>query len=176
MSDKLELFLLDDSNNIIAEANIKKPKLYEDLLKSIKKAFNNIYNDFIIFYQSIDNKEIIINNNEKYKTIKDILFIRKTEKQINEQSFFSRNYNKLSESKQDILDEKYNYYICDSKIKNENPYFCYICQKIFHEKCLKDWEKKRIELNEVLNCPYCNNILEFKEWKKKLDFQENRKN
>ena len=51
------------------------------------------------------------------------------------------NYNKLSESKQDILDEKYNCYICNSNIKNENPYFCYICQKIFHEKCLKDLKR-----------------------------------
>ena len=176
MSDKLKLFLLDDSTNIIAEANIKKPKSYEDLLKSIKKAFKNIYSDFILFYQSIDNKEVIINNNEKYQKIKDILLIRKNEKQINQDSIFSMNYNKLSESKQEILDEKYNCYICNSNIKNENPYFCYICQKIFHEKCLKDWEKKRKELNEILNCPYCNNLLEFEKWKKKLDFIDNRKN
>ena len=88
MSDKLELFLLDDSTNIIAEANIKKPKSYEDLLKSIKKTFQNIYHDFVLFYQSIDNKEVIINNNEKYKKIKDILFIKKNEKQINDQSIF----------------------------------------------------------------------------------------
>jgi len=176
MSDKLKLFLLDNSTNIIAEANIKKPKSYEDLLKSIKKAFKNIYSDFILFYQSIDNKEVIINNNEKYQKIKDILLIRKNEKQINQDSIFSMNYNKLSESKQEILDEKYNCYICNSNIKNENPYFCYICQKIFHEKCLKDWEKKRKELNEILNCPYCNNLLEFEKWKKKLDFIDNRKN
>ena len=49
-------------------------------------------------------------------------------------------------------------------------------QKILHEKCLKDWDKKRIESNEKLNCPNCRNVLELKNWKKKLDFIDNRKN
>ena len=39
---------------------------------------------------------------------------------------------KLAESKQDILDEKYNCNICTIIIKKEKPYLCYKCQKIFH--------------------------------------------
>ena len=125
----------------------------------------------------MDNKEIIINNNEVYKTIKDIVCVRNNENEnYLEQSLFTKIYEKLSESEQDILDEKYNCCVCNSRISDENPYFCYICQKIFHEKCLKIWEKKRIKANEPLNCPNCRNILELKDWKKKLDFKDNKKN
>ena len=79
---------------------------------------------------------------DKYKMIKDIIFIKEINNDDLEKSIFSINYDKLSESKQDILDEKYNCNICSIIIKNEKPYFCDKCQKIFHEKCLKDWDNK----------------------------------
>ena len=123
----------------------------------------------------MDDKEIIIDNKDAYETIKDIDIIF-AGKNKGEKSVFTVKYNKLSESKPGIIDEKYNSYIYDSNIKNENPYFSYICQKNFYEKCLKDWERKRIEANEVLNCPNCRNELELKDWKKKLDFKDNSKN
>ena len=62
------------------------------------------------------------------------------------------------------------------KIKDENPYLCYNCQKIFHVKCLEGWDKKRKSQNLILSCPGCRNELPIEKWKKKLDFQENRKN
>ena len=40
------------------------------------------------------------------KKIKDIIFIKELNNDNLEKSIFSINYNKLSESKQDILDEK----------------------------------------------------------------------
>ena len=48
--------------------------------------------------------------------------------------------------------------------------------KIYHITCLKEWEKKRNEQNQILNCPNCNNVLPLEDWKKKLDFEENKKN
>ena len=53
----------------------------------------------------------------------------------------SINYKKLPESKQEKLDEKYSCTLCSGIIKKENPNFCYQCQKIFHDKCLKKWDK-----------------------------------
>ena len=170
MSDNLTIYLLDNSNNITEDISIKRPNSYEDLLKIINPKIKSFYSNYLIFYRSMDDKEIIIDNKDAYETIKDIDIIFARENKA-EQSVFTMNYNKLSESKQEIIDEKYNCYICDSNIKNENPYFCYICQKNFHEKCLKDWEKKRSEANEVLNCPNCRNELELKDWKKKIRFQ-----
>ena len=79
-----------------------------------------------------DNKEIKINNEETFKKVIDILFIREIDKAMLEQSLFSLNYDKLSESQQDILDQKYNCILCTIIIKNEKPYLCYKCQKIFH--------------------------------------------
>ena len=66
--------------------------------------------------------------------------------------------------------------ICNSHINNEIPYFCYTCQKIYHIECLKNWEDKRNAQNEILNCPSCQKILPLRDWRKKLDFEENKKN
>ena len=93
-----------------------------------------------------------------------------------EQSSFEINYNKLSESKKELIDEKYNCFICSIIINNENPLFCYKCQKIYHEKCLKEWDKIRKLQNQKLVCPTCRNILPIEKWNKKLDYEENRKN
>lgn len=60
-------------------------------------------------------------------------------------------------------------------LKMKIHFFCYVCQKNFHEKCLEDWQKKRNEANESLNCPNCRNILKLKDWKRKLDFKDDRK-
>jgi len=61
-------------------------------------------------------------------------------------------------------------------IKNENPYYCYKCQKIFHEKCLKEWDNKCKKENKILSCPNCRNELLIEKWNKKLDYENNRKN
>ena len=92
-----------------------------------------------------------------------------------EQSLFERNYNKLSESKRDKLDDKFNCFICDLIIKNGAPLFCYQCQKIYHEDCLKDWDKKLKSQNRELECPFCKNQLPLKKWHKKLNYEESRK-
>ena len=105
----------------------------------------------------------------------NILFISEIDKDIYNQSLYEFNYNKLSESKQEILDDKYNCILCSIIIKNENPYLCYKCQKIFHEKCLKDWDNKCISQKKILSCPNCRNELPLDKWNKKLDFENIRK-
>ena len=171
----MEIYLLDNSNNTKEETNMSKPISYLEFLQQIKSKFKNMPEYYEIFMLDEDNKEIKINNEETFKKVVDILFIREIDKAMLEQSLFSLNYDKLSESQQDILDQKYNCILCTIIIKNENPYLCYKCQKIFHEKCLKDWDKKCKLQNKNLECPNCRNELPIEKGNKKLDYEENRK-
>ena len=172
----ISVFLLDNSYNTKEEVYMGKPLNYQELFFQIKQQFKNLPNYFEIFCIDKNNKEIKINCEEKYRTIEDILFIREIKQKKNiEQSLFEKNYNKLSESKKEKLDEKYSCLLCLSIIKQENPYFCYKCQKIFHEKCLKDWENKcRMQQNNF-SCPTCRNNTPIENWNKKCDYEENRK-
>ena len=176
MEEKVGLFLLDTSNNIIEEDYIRKPESFSQLLNYIPKKFKELTQNYNIFYLSDNNKEIIINNDKDYKLSKGILFIREVKNDYFNKSLFEMNYEKLSESKKEILDEKYNCYICNEKIKNEKPLLCYKCQKIFHKKCLETWSKKRKSQNQELICPNCRNELPLEDWKYKLDYEEYRLN
>ena len=174
MSGKIDIFLLDKTNNLIEEINIIKPKTYQILNATLKNNLKNLPEFFTLFYPSANNREIEIHNDEEYQLLKDTLFIRETEKIDLGKSIFDLAYGALDESKRDILDEKYNCFICSENIKHENPLFCYICQKIFHYKCLENWSKQKQKINEKLKCPYCNKELPLEEWKQKLDFEENK--
>jgi len=171
---RVDIFLLDDSNNSKEEINIIKPKSYKELLIQLRLKLKNIPEYFEIFIID-NNKEIKINNEDKYKIIKDILFIREIEKNILGQSVFEINYNQLSELDKEKLDEKFNCILCTVLIKNENPYLCYKCQNIFHERCLKEWDLRCRAQNKNLICPNCRNELPIERWNKKLDYEENRK-
>ena len=166
---KLNVIILDNLDNEKDEILINKPKTFKELLKYLNNK-NKLYE---IFIYDNDNK-IAINNEDQYKIIKDILFI----KEINEddliRSIFSLNYHKLSESKQEMLDEKYSCNICSIIIKKEKPYLCYRCQKIFHEKCLKNWDDECKLNNKNLECPNCRNKLSIENWYKKLDYEDYR--
>ena len=144
-------------------------------MKQLRQNFTNFSEYYELFIIEENNKEIKIDSEEKYSKSQDILFIRPIDKSILEQSLFQRNFEKLSESNQDILSDKFNCSICTNIVKKENPYLCYKCQKIFHEKCLKDWDKKCKLKNKSLNCPICRNELPIEKWNKKLNFEENRK-
>ena len=174
MKDKINLLLLDDSNNLIEEKFINKPDNYYILLDIIKEEFRQLPKNYNIFYQ-LENEQIHINNNEEYKKSKEILFIKKENNLKN--SIFSFNYDKLPESEQEILDEKYNCNICYEKIKNEIPILCYQCQKIFHESCLKYWDNKCKNQNKRFDCPKCKyEELPFMKWKEKINYEDDRKN
>ena len=132
MEEKIDLLLLDNNNNLIEERNVKKPNSYNELKSIINITFKYEPEFYIIFYRNEFNNEVIINNDEEYKLSKDILFIREVKNVNNlQESVYAINYDKLSESKQDILDEKYNCNICEITIKDEKPLLCYRCQKNF---------------------------------------------
>ena len=116
--------MLDNFDNKKEEITINRPKKFKELLKYLNNK-NKLYE---IFIYDNDNK-IIIDNEDHYKIIKDILFIKEMG-DLNK-SIFSINYDKLSESKQEILDERYNCNICSIIIKNEKPYLCYKFRKYF---------------------------------------------
>ena len=170
----LYIFLVD-KDKTKKEINILKPKTYEDLLQELRNNFENISEYYEIFIMD-DNKEIEINNENDYKIVQDILFIREIEEPNINKSLFELNYNKLSESKQEVLDYKYRCEYCYEIIKNENPYFCLQCQNLFHEKCLKGWEQKCQSLNNNFKCFICQNELPLEKWikKKVLTMQENK--
>ena len=177
MEEKIDLLLLDNSNNLVEERNVQKPNTYNELKSIIKIIFKYEPEFYLIFYRNEFNNEVIINNDEEYKLSKDILFIREVKYVNNSQeSEYSINYDKLSESKQDILDEKYNCNICEIKIKDEKPLLCYRCQKIFHKKCLENWNGKCIQQNNAFSCPKCKYDLPLKDWKEKLNYNEERLN
>ena len=165
---KLNIFILDNLNNEKEEIIINKPKTYQELLKFLINK-NKLYE---IFIYDNDNNKIIINSEDKYEIIKDIIFLKEIDNL--DKSIFSINYDKLTSSKQELLDEKYSCNICSFIIKNENPYLCYKCQNIFHEKCLKDWDNKCKLQNKILECPTCRNKSPIEKWNKKLYYEDNR--
>ena len=127
---KINIFLLDNINNIKEELNIIKPISYKEFLIQITQKFKIIQDKYEIFILDKTNKAIKINNETDYNTIEDILFIREIYKNTSEQSIYGINFNILDETKKDILASKYSCSICKNIIKNEEPYFCYKCQKI----------------------------------------------
>ena len=98
---KMNIFILDDLDNLKEELTINKPKTFKELLKYLNNN-NKLYEIFI--YDN--NNKIIINNEDKYKIIKDKIFIKEIDNLDN--SNFSVNYDYLSQSKQKLLEERYN--------------------------------------------------------------------
>ena len=90
------------------------------------------------------------------------------------QSVFEKNYGQISESKKEILNQKYNCGICLEIIKHENPFLCYQCQKIFHHSCLQFWDSKQKQMNRRLSCPNCRNELPIEQWKELRNYDEMR--
>ena len=172
---RIGIFLLDESNNIKEEINIIKPETYIDLLTHLDKKYKNLSEYYELFIISQNKKKIIINNEEAFSKIDDIIFIRNIDPNKINQSFISKNYNILPQTKIEQYEEKYNCILCSVIINNENPYLCYKCQKIFHEQCLKEWNEKCKLQNKILFCPNCRNKLSIEKWNKKLDHIDNLK-
>ena len=170
---KIYILFLDNLNNIIEELNILKPKTYQKLIKQLETKYKNIKDNYNIFILDKNNEEIKIINEQDYKIIDYLIFIREINKK---ESINELNNHLLSESKREMLDEKYNCFLCSFVIKKEKPYLCYNCQKIFYEKCLNDlYEKCKLQ-NKNLICPNCRYELPIQSWNKKLDFEEIIKN
>ena len=176
MSTELKVILLDDNLKEIKEYRLPKPKLFSDLKTFLEKNISK--NIFVLTSLGEYKKEILNQPNYEYASNYNKIYVRKIESGFDnlKESKFTRNLNKLPESKQDIIIEKYSCSICLELIKNEKPYFCYVCQKIFHHKCLEIWERQQKEKNKKLSFPNCRNELPLNKWKEKLDFEENREN
>ena len=172
---RIGIFLLDESNNIKEEINIIKPETYIDLLTHLDKKYKNLSEYYELFIISQNKKKIIINNEEAFSKIDDIIFIRNIDPNKINQSFISKNCNILPQTKIEQYEEKYNCILCSVIINNENPYLCYKCQKIFHEQCLKEWNEKCKLQNKILFCPNCRNKLSIEKWNKKLEHIDNLK-
>ena len=169
------IVLLDKSNNIKEDITIIKQKFSGELLQQIIQKFKDPPENYEIFILDKNNNQIKIDNEAKYNLIKDILFIRESENLL-EESTFQLNYNRLPEFKQDLLEKKFKCIMCLEIVKKEKPYLCNKCEQIFHEKCLKDWDKTCKLQNNNLTCPNCRNELPLEKWEIKLDYEENRFN
>ena len=172
------VYLLDNQGiNVIESWTFPDIINYKHLVNRIEQKFKKLPKKYQIYIDDY-NKEIIIDNEEKFKLISSVVFIREIKDNINDlgQSIFQNFYDKLSEEEKEKFDEKYNCVICETLIKNENPLFCYQCQIICHYQCLKDWDSKVKKQNQKLKCPKCNKELPFEKWKKKLYFEDNRIN
>ena len=176
MSTELKVILLDDNLKEIKEYRLPKPKLFSDLKTFLEKNISK--NIFVLTSLGEYKREVLNQSDYEYASNYNKIYVRKIESGFDnlKESKFTRNLNKLPESKQDIIIEKYSCSICLELIKNEKPYFCYVCQKIFHHKCLEIWERQEKEKNKKLSCPNCRNELPLNKWKEKLDFEENREN
>ena len=137
---KIDIFLLDNINNIKEKMNIIKPNIYEKLMNQLKnKLNNNIQNSYEIFILDKNDKELKINNEEEYNKIDNLIFIR-SKNNLNK-SMNELNNNLLTKLKDQILGEKNNCSLCSFIIKKEKPYLCYKCQKIINEKFLNNLTK-----------------------------------
>ena len=174
MSRVLKINLVDDNLKEIKQFIIQKPKLFEEVKFFIEQNISK--NTIILNSLGKDKYELKSQKDYEKASLNNVLYARKIEsgKENLAESIFTRNLNKLSESKQDIITEKYSCSICLELIKDENPLLCYVCQKIFHHKCLKNWEKQQKEKHLKLSCPNCRNELALNKWKEKLDFEEMR--
>ena len=174
MNGRLYIVLLDDSNKLIEETNIEKPKTYEDLINIIQNKFQKLPKDYKIFFLSTDNVETVIHNNNEYNQYiisSDILLIQEAEKNL-KQSMFQMAYSKLSKDYQEMIDDKYICICCGERIENGKSYLCYSCQKAFHYSCLKDWDNKRKKNSQNFNCPYCRDEIPLENWKEKKGHEE----
>ena len=176
MSKELKVILVDDNLKEIKQLRLPKPKLFSDLKTFLEKNISK--NIFVLTNLGESKREVVNQSDYEYASYYNKIYVRKIESGGGnlKESIFTRNLNKLPESKQDIIIEKYSCSICLELIKNEKPYFCYVCQKIFHHKCLEIWERQQKEKNQKLSCPNCRNELPLNKWKEKLDFEETREN
>ena len=126
----MDIFLLDNSNNIINEMTDIKPINYKDLLIQLENKFKILPENYS-FFSFLNNKQIFIKNDEDLKSMKDILFLSELNKVNLGQLVFSENYNQLSESMQDILDDKYNCNICSNSNKMKSIIFAIYVKKYF---------------------------------------------
>ena len=164
-SKNLDICMLDLNKQPINEISVQKPISYEALKKIVIDNFK--LNSFVIYYYNKNNIEVELKNNFEYNNIDDLIFVM--EKKSRKQSLNDEIYESLSNSKIELIDEKYLCNLCEEKLI-ENPYFCYRCQKRFCKKCLDDLNK-----NQPMMCPFCKYQLPIEKWETIKNFEEEKK-
>ena len=163
----IALIMFNESFSKKAEIKIEKPKSFQELKEQLHQKFNISPENKNFFILDNRNREIKINNEDNYKEIKDILFIREINEEQLEQSFNGiSNNNNINESQ---LDESFylnTCSICAYNIEEVNLLECNKCNKIFHETCIKDWDKECKSKKNPLTCPLCRNESPIEQWKK----------
>ena len=96
---KLDIYLLDNMNNIKESINIIKPLTYPDLLNKIEQDFKNIHKIYEIFIIDKNDKEIKINDDKQFNMIDDILLIRNISK-IKSKVHISDNFDLIDKKKE----------------------------------------------------------------------------
>jgi hypothetical protein len=91
---KINVILFDTTNKFKKEIRISKPKSYQLLLNHIKNRFK--YKYFEVYTLEAKDEIIKIDNEEKYKSINNLLVIREIDTNELRQSTFKQNFNELT--------------------------------------------------------------------------------
>ena len=153
----ISLTHINEFGNTIKEISIQKPESYDTLVLNIKTKF---FDNFELFVITNKNEKKIISSQKDFLNEYSNYYIINKKENILGRSLFSLILDTLSESKQDIYNEKFCCQICGERTKNENPFFCYHCQYIICEKCLKMLDQKY----KPLKCPKCKTERPFNKW------------
>ena len=94
---KIDIFLLDNSNNTKEEINIQKPKTYQELLVQLRKKIKNLPKYYETYIIGENNEKITINNEDNYKSIEDFLLIKEVNSNQLGESLYGYNYKKFVE-------------------------------------------------------------------------------
>ena len=161
----LNILLFNQSDYLIEELRIEKPKTYNDLLDNISKLIEHLPNNYEIYFLN-NHQNMLLNNKENYKLVKNIIFIN----EINNPDELVLSQSKKEEKNE--IEDKYTCNICREKITEDKPLLCYQCQVIYHKKCLKKWNKA-CSLQQVdFSCPKCKFNLPLSDWKEKINYEE----
>ena len=161
----LNILLFNQSDYLIEEVRIEKPKTYNDLLDNILKLIKYLPNNYEIYFLN-NHQNMLLNNKENYKLVKNIIFIN----EINNQDELVLSQSQKEEKNE--IEDKYTCSICKEKITEDKPLLCYQCQAIYHKKCLKKWDKACILQQVDFSCPKCKFNLPLSDWKEKINYKE----
>ena len=164
---ELLLYQIDQNNKLIKEETIERHSSYEALKQYIIENFK--INSFDMYYYDLNNKKVIITDNEQFKKSGGLIFII-DKKTTLDTSIYQIIYPNLSDSKANLADEKYNCPLCGEKF-NDAPYYCYQCSKRICQNCLIKLNKK----TDKLKCSYCSYEMPFEKWQTITDFKDEKK-
>ena len=160
----ITLIIFNESYSKKEEIKIKKPKSFQELKEQLHEKFNIYLENKYFFILDNRNGEKKISNEDNYKEVEDILFIQEiNEGKLEQSSNDISNSKNINESQ---LDESNICSICTYEIREINLLKCNNCNKLFHEECIKNWDKECESNDQPLTCPLCRDESPIELWKK----------